>query len=81
MDSAIEIARRAVETRVFPLWEADHGRLRLTHPVPHPRPIDDFVELMGRFQHLGPAERAALGRAADERYRRIEALGAALGDV
>ena len=81
MDSALEIARRAVETRVYPLWEADHGRFRITHPVERPRPIDDFVELMGRFRHLGPAERAALGRAADDRYRRIEALCAAFADV
>lgn len=78
MDSALEIARRAVETRVFPLWEAAHGRFRLTHPVAHPRPIAEFTELMGRFRHLGPEEIRALGRAADERYARIEALCAAL---
>ena len=77
-DAALEIARRAVETRVFPLWEADHGHFRLTHPVRRPRPIADFARLMGRFQHLGAGELEALGRAAEERYRRIEALCTAL---
>ncbi len=77
-DSALEIARRAVETRVFPLWEADHGHFRLTHPVRQPRPIADFARLMGRFRHLDAGELETLGRAAEARYRRIEALCAAL---
>ena len=81
MDSALEIARRAVETRVFPLWEADHGRFRLTHPVARPRPLAEFTGLMGRFRHLKDAELEALSRSVEARYQRIETLCAALGDV
>lgn len=78
MDSVVEISRRAVETRMFPLWEADHGRFRITHPIARPRPVGDFTRLLGRFRHLGPAELDALGRQAEDRYRRIEALSAAM---
>ena len=81
MDSGLTIARRAVETRVFPLWEADHGRFRLTHPVRHPRPLAEFTGLMERFRHLKDAELEALRRSVEARYRRIETLCAALGDV
>ena len=78
MDSALEIARLAVETRVFPLWEARRGRFRLTHPIPRPRPLEDFAGLMGRLRHLGPAGLETLGRTVEERYRRVEALCSAL---
>ncbi|MBI2490616.1 MAG: hypothetical protein HYV94_00685 [Candidatus Rokubacteria bacterium] len=81
MDSGLTIARRAVETRVFPLWEADHGRFRLTHPVRHPRPLAEFTGLMERFRHLKDAELETLRRSVEARYRRIETLCAALGDV
>ena len=80
MDSALEIARRAVETRVFPLWEADHGRVRLTHPIDHPRTLEDFTRLMGRFRHLTPTDLDAMRLTVEARYRRIERL-AALGHV
>ncbi len=78
MDSAVEIARLAVESRVFPLWEARRGRFRLTYAVARPRPLEEFAGLMGRLRHLGAEGLAALGRDVDERYRRIEALCAAL---
>lgn len=78
MDSVIEISRRAVETRMFPLWEADHGRFRMTHPIERPRPIDEFTRLLGRFKHLGPSDLEALGKQAEDRYHRIEALCAAM---
>ncbi len=77
-NSVIEISRRAVETRMFALWEAAHGKFRITHPVEHPRPLKELTSLMGRFRHLSPSDLEALGRAAEERYRRIETLAAAM---
>ncbi len=78
MDAAVEIARMAVLTRVFPLWEARRGRFRMTHPIAHPRPLGDFAGLMGRLRHLDEDGLRALGRTVEERYSRVEALCAAL---
>ncbi|HAM59830.1 MAG TPA: hypothetical protein DCQ64_32230, partial [Candidatus Rokubacteria bacterium] len=57
---------------------ARRGRFRLTHPIPRPRPLEDFAGLMGRLRHLGPAGLETLARTVEERYRRVEALCSAL---
>ncbi len=74
MDSVLQISRRAVETRMFPMWEADHGKFRITHPVDQARPIEEFTSLIGRFRHLGHDDLKMLAEEAQARYRRIEAL-------
>jgi phenylglyoxylate dehydrogenase beta subunit len=51
-DSGITISRLAVETNYFPLWEAENGKVILTHEISHPKPIEEYTKLMGRFSHL-----------------------------
>ncbi len=54
MDSAlsIEVARLAVQTRLWPLYEVDHGKLTINVKVPKPKPIEDYIRIQGRFRHL-----------------------------
>jgi pyruvate ferredoxin oxidoreductase beta subunit len=55
-DMAIEIGRLATETGVFPLYEIENGRLRLTLPTPVLRPLEDYLKPQGRFRHLLSAD-------------------------
>ncbi len=55
----IEIARLAVETCVFPLWEAVDGEYTLSAPSKvialkpeRKRPVDEYLKAQGRFRHL-----------------------------
>ncbi len=73
-EKTIEIGRMAVETRFFSLWEAVEGRVRLTRTVYSPRPLDDYLTLIGKYSHLSPAERQALQVQADERWARLKRL-------
>ncbi|MCK5593495.1 pyruvate synthase subunit beta [Candidatus Bathyarchaeota archaeon] len=55
----VEIARSAVETCVFPLWEAVDGEYTLSVPSKvialkpeRKKPVKDYLKVQGRFRHL-----------------------------
>lgn len=49
---AVLLARLAVETRYWPLYEIVDGYYRLTHNEEEPEPIESWLKLQGRFKHL-----------------------------
>jgi len=49
---SIKLGRLAVETGVFPLYEVDHGKYRLSIDFPQLKPVKEYVKLQGRFRHL-----------------------------
>ena len=55
--SNIEVARKAVETNFAILWEyePDQG-LRLSRPIDSPRPVTEYLKLLGKFKHLDEAQ-------------------------
>ena len=79
-DSAktVRMARLAVETRFFPLYEVEGGVYRLTFPIPSPKPIEEYLKLQGRYAHLflpqNAAELETIRKGVDGNYRRIEKL-------
>jgi phenylglyoxylate dehydrogenase beta subunit len=50
----IEVAKKAVQTNIVPLWEYEYkeGRIRFTHPVDKPLPVQAYLSLIGKFKHL-----------------------------
>jgi pyruvate ferredoxin oxidoreductase beta subunit len=51
-DLSIKLGRLAVETGVFPLYEVEKGRYRLSMDFPKLRPIKEYLKPQGRFRHL-----------------------------
>ena len=49
---SIEVARLAVQTRYWPVYEVENGRYKLNIKVPKPKPVSEFLKLQGRFKHL-----------------------------
>jgi pyruvate ferredoxin oxidoreductase beta subunit len=56
---SIELSRLAVETCIFPLWEAVNGEYQLSTPsklfalAPQKKkPVKEYLEMQGRFRHL-----------------------------
>jgi pyruvate ferredoxin oxidoreductase beta subunit len=84
-EKTIRMARLAVETRLFPLYEVDGGAYKITFPVSSPKPIEDYLKLQGRFAHLfqpqNAAELDAIKKGADENYRRLETLSQFTGQM
>jgi len=51
-EDAVEIAKLAVETSFWPLYEVDHGRWQFSGPQREPKPIEEFLKPQGRFAHF-----------------------------
>ncbi len=51
-DLSVKIGRLAVETGIFPLYEIESGRYKLTIDLSELRPVQDYLKLQGRFRHL-----------------------------
>ncbi len=50
--STIEIARLAVETGLWPLFEFVNGKLADVKKVRRPKPVGDYLKAQGRYRHL-----------------------------
>lgn len=51
----IRVARLAVETGLFPLFEAEHGKITDRTAIRSLKPVQDYLRLQKRFAHLfGP---------------------------
>jgi pyruvate ferredoxin oxidoreductase beta subunit len=55
-DLSVRLARLATETGVFPLYEVENGKHRLTVEIPKLRPVKDYLKPQGRFRHLRERE-------------------------
>jgi pyruvate ferredoxin oxidoreductase beta subunit len=79
---SVEIARLAVETCVFPLWEAEYGKYQLSAPSKaialkseRKKPVDVYLKTQGRFRHLfKPENKHVLKEIQNEVDRRWEKL-------
>ena len=67
-NKTIEIARLAVETGFWTLYEIDHGSSRITYRPPNRRPIEDYIKLQGRFKELREEDIRTLQKWVDERW-------------
>src|SRR3990170_708653 len=77
-EKSIAIGRLATDTNVFPLYEIEDGRYRLTRKLGAAKPVEEYLKAQGRFGHLAPTEIAAIQAEVDVRWKRLlelEALG------
>lgn len=51
-DQTIKIARLAVETNLWPLYEVENGKYKINCTPVKPLPIIDWIKSQGRFKHL-----------------------------
>jgi pyruvate ferredoxin oxidoreductase beta subunit len=72
-DLAVQIGRLAVETGVFPMYEIENGKVRMTQPVEKFRPIRDYLKLQGRFRHLKDPVIDEIEARLHKEYRALEA--------
>lgn len=69
-DMSVKIARLAVQTNVFPLYEIENGtQYRLNHKGD--QPVEDYLQTQGRFGHLRPADVVRIQKMVDEDWNRL----------
>ena len=59
-NKTVEIAKAAVQTGFWPLYEVEDGVFRQTVKVHNKKPIEEFLKPQGRFKHLFKPENAEL---------------------
>jgi pyruvate ferredoxin oxidoreductase beta subunit len=74
-DETIHIARLAKETGLFPVFEAEHGKVTTVSPIRRRTPVEEYLKLQRRYAHLfGQTPRpdivARLQEIADENIAR-----------
>jgi len=75
----MNIARLAVQTKVFPLYEIENGVLSFSQKIEDAKPVKDYLQLQGRFKHLSEEEIAKIQEYVNARYDyllRIEGMKA-----
>ncbi len=76
-EKGIELARLAVDTGIFPLYEVDHGVYKLTRKPGRLKPVEDYLGLQGRFDHLSEDALAAIQTETERNWKwllRMEAF-------
>ncbi|KKU52179.1 MAG: Pyruvate synthase subunit PorB, partial [Candidatus Moranbacteria bacterium GW2011_GWE1_49_15] len=48
----VNVAKLAMETNFWPLYEIENGKYTINYANPNPKPIEQFLETQGRFKHL-----------------------------
>lgn len=72
---SIEVAKKAVASNMFPLWERENGKLTLSRN-PAPITVEEFIRGIGKFKKLSSEEFAAIQHMVDERYALLVRLAA-----
>lgn len=72
-DQSIEIAKKAVASNMFPLWEMENGKYQLSE-VKKPITVAEFVKSIGKFKSLTGDDIAAIQRMVDARMEQLRKL-------
>ena len=51
-DKTMELAKLAVETRFWPLYEVENGKYKLSYKPSKEIPVIEFLKMQARFKHL-----------------------------
>jgi pyruvate ferredoxin oxidoreductase beta subunit len=51
-ENSIKLGRLAVETGIFPLYEVENGKYKLSVDFPKLKSAKEYIRLQGRFRHL-----------------------------
>ena len=67
----IKIARLAVHTKVFPLYEVENGFTFHINMEPKNIPVREYLKLQDRFSHLSEEDIADIQRQVDEEWEHL----------
>lgn len=72
-NQSIEVARKAVASNMFPLWEMENGKYQLSENK-KPIAVAEFAKSVGKFSKLTEEDIAAIQQLVDARYTLLKKL-------
>jgi len=70
---SVKLARLAVQTRIFPLYEVEEGQRWTINLEPEGLPVKEYLKLQGRFRHLKDEDIELIQETVDAEWRRLMA--------
>jgi len=71
-DQTISLGRLAIETGIFPLYEVENGRYKLSTEMPKKlRPIKDYFKSQGRYRHLTEDQVKMIQDGVNREYKKL----------
>jgi pyruvate/2-oxoacid:ferredoxin oxidoreductase beta subunit len=67
----VTLARLAVQSRVFPLYEVEHGEDYKLTVDPEQIPVKDYLTSQGRFSHLEDEHMEVIQKDVDHTYQQL----------
>ena len=71
-DTAVRIGRLAVLSGIFPLYEIENGKWKLSLDVEKLIPVAEYFKSQGRFRHLGEKDIEYIQKHVIEEYERVK---------
>ncbi|MBW3017327.1 pyruvate synthase subunit beta [Candidatus Woesearchaeota archaeon] len=71
-EMTIEICKLAVNTNVYPLYEIENGKLKITKEVAEPKPVKEYLKTQGRFKHLSEEEISKVQEHVNKEWDRLK---------
>ena len=71
-DLSVKMGRLAVETGMFPLYEIENGKYKMSLDLPELRPLNDYFKLQGRFRHLSEDAINMIQQRLKEEYAKLK---------
>ena len=71
-DLSVRLGRLAVATGVFPLYEIEDGKYKLSVNPAKLKPVQDYLELQGRFRHLAEETIKEIQDRVNQEYARLK---------
>ncbi len=66
-DQSIKLSRMAVNSKVFPLYEVENGKYRIT-VEPSGIPVDGYIKAQGRFKGMSDEDIKNIQKSVDENW-------------
>jgi pyruvate/2-oxoacid:ferredoxin oxidoreductase beta subunit len=67
----IRIARLAVQTKIFPLYEVEEGERYILNEDPEGVPVDGYLKLQGRFGYLREGDMERIQENVNREWKRL----------
>lgn len=72
VDKTVKLARSAVETGMWALYEIEDGVFRLTKRISDRKPVEEYLKPQGRFKHLPEEEVQKIQNMIDKHWQEME---------
>ena len=68
-EKSVEVARLAVQSNAFPLYEVKYGVYKVNIKPKNPVPVRDYLKMQGRFRHLSEEEIEKIQKDVDRNWQ------------